>query len=61
MEFLKIDKSNVNTAHEIEMVIFPEYDSLNHYVMKNVYYGIIVIYTLLNKWKNNNETRIYTR
>lgn len=49
MEFLKIDKSNVNTAHEIEMVIFPEYDSLNHYVMKNVYYGIIVIYTLLNK------------
>jgi len=32
MEFIKVDKNNVNTAHEIEMVIFPEYDSLNNYL-----------------------------
>lgn len=32
MEFIKIDKSNLDTAHEIENTIFPHYDALNNYL-----------------------------
>ena len=32
MEYIKIDQNNVDTAHEIEIVIFPEYDAYNNYL-----------------------------
>ena len=32
MEFILIDKSNLDTAHEIENIIFPHYDALKNYL-----------------------------
>ena len=60
MEFTLIDKSNLDTAHEIENIIFPHYDALKNYLdsifdpkksgyylikENDVYIGIIGIYS----------------
>ena len=60
MEFILIDKSNLDTAHEIENIIFPHYDALKNYLdsifdpkksgyylikENNTFIGIIGIYS----------------